>query len=537
MTTIDPDLSWMDTPAPEPAAETPADAPVDGLNPADYQPGGPVWWANRAKLEQTDAGNADRLLMDHRRNVRAIVGDRWIIWDGTRWARDDADDGEITRRGLRTIRDIARETEKAPDAFPDDRARIARYAFCLQCQKPGRITDMLKLARVNEHLRITPDELDANPDLLNVATGTINLRTGEQEPHDRDQQHTKHVRIAYDPEATAPTWHAFLDRVFQADADLIAYVQRAFGYSLTGHTGEQALFVTHGRGANGKSVLDTTRQALLGDYALKMDSATLAGSRRAGGEASSDRARLRGARMVTATETSDGMRFDAKLIRELTGGDRIVARELYKSELEFTPIFKLWLTANTLPEFDGSDYAMRRRLVVIPFDVTIPAAERVHDLDKRLHRELPGILNWALAGARDWYRYGLGTCSAVERATDRYGQDMDPVALFLDDNYHRNAHAFTPAAQILGAYNAWASRHGEPTLTAKALANALQRHGLTQHRTKTSRGWKGLAHGLRTAPVTEDDESSREFSEATHVGTPGNNRHQASPLPRNEAAA
>jgi putative DNA primase/helicase len=533
VTTTDHDTSWMDTPPAGPVVTT----TTGGVDPADYQPGGPVWWANRAKLEQTDAGNADRFLMDHRRTVRAIVGDRWIAWDGTRWARDDADDGEITRRGLRTIRDIARETDKAPDAFPDDKARIARYAFCLQCQKPGRIADMLKLARVSAHLRITADELDAHPDLLNVATGTIDLRTGDQAPHDRKQLHTKLVPIAHDRDATAPTWLAFLDRVFQNDADLIAYVQRAAGYSLTGHTGEQALFVTHGRGANGKSVFDTVRQHLLGDYAVKMDSATLAGSRRGGGEASSDRARLRGARMVTATETSDGMRFDSKLIKELTGGDRIVARELYKSELEFTPIFKLWLTANTLPEFDGSDYAMRRRLKVIPFDVTIPAAERIHDLDKRLTGELPGILNWALAGARDWYRHGLGTCPAVDTATDRYGQDMDPVALFLDEHYHRNEHAFTPAAQILAAYNRWATLHGEPPLTAKGLGNALQRHGLSLHRTKCARGWKGLAHGLRAAAVTDGDGSSREFSEASFVGTPGNKRHQASPLPQNEAAA
>lgn len=537
MTTIDnqhPDSDWaLEDPAAQPAAWL---APsVNGFDPGDYAPGGPLWWQGRAGLSETDAGNAQRLLMDHRHTVRAIVGDRWITWDTTRWARDDADDGEITRRGLDTITAIAQEADKAPDRFPDDKARIKRYAFCLQCQKPSRIADMLKLARVHNDLRITPDELDSHPDLLNVANGTIDLRTGLLHDHDRSQFHTKLAPVTYDPQATAPAWQRFLLEIFAGDTDLIAYVQRAIGYTLTGHTGEQALFVTHGHGANGKSVLDNVRQALLGDYALKMDSATLAGSRRGGGEASSDRARLRGARMVTATETSDGMRFDSKLIKELTGGDRIVARELYASEIEFTPIFKLWLTANTLPDFDGSDYAMRRRLKVIPFDVTIPAHQRIPDLDKRLTRELPGILNWALTGARDWYRDGLSTCFAVDAATDRYGQDMDPVALFLDDGYHRNPNAVTSASEILAAYTDWARRHGEPELTSKALSNALRRHGLRPVRSKTERGWKGLANGTRPTTVTVGDTSSREFPDSPFVGGPGKNRHQASPATKTEA--
>lgn len=322
------------------------------------------------------------------------------------------------------------------------------------------------------------------------------------------------------PDAPAPTWTAFLAQILPGP-ELRAYFQRLVGYVLTGHTREQIFAVLLGSGANGKSVAMRTLSRVFGDYATAAAAETFMTSRRGGGDTRSDLVRLRGARLVSTSETSDGLRFDDRLIKEVTGGEAITARALYSAEVTFTPAFSLVVSCNALPRFDGADYAMRRRLRVVPFSVQIPAHEQDPALASRLAREAEGILAWAIAGAQAWYAHGLGTCAAVESASDLSADDMDPVGAFLEERCERLPNAWTSSAEIATAYGEWAHANRQPELGAKKLGDALSRHALVSAKSGGRRGWKGLEIASADRPRTGQDGSSRKSPMRNDSESPG----------------
>ncbi len=360
-------------------------------------------------LPLTDLGNARRLAIRHGHDLQyCYPWNCWLIWDGQRWSRDDS--GEVYRRAKDTVRGIYEEAHAAGDKVD----AVAKHA--LRSQQRERIEALIRLAQSD--LAITPDAIDRLPWLLNVENGTLDLRSGELQPHRRDDFLTKLAPVAFDPTALCPTWLRFLERIFCADDSLIQFIQRAVGYALTGDTQEQCLFLLHGTGANGKTTLLEAIRALMGDYARTADFATFLAKNH--DAIRNDLAALKAARLVSASEVERGRRLNEPLVKQLTGGDRITARFLHAEFFEFAPQFKLFLAANHKPEIRGMDEGIWRRVRLIPFEVMIPTGQQDKSLGEKLLTELPGILNWLIAGCLAWQRRWLQPPDRVVAATSSY---------------------------------------------------------------------------------------------------------------------
>jgi putative DNA primase/helicase len=433
----------------------------------------------------TDLGNAERFAAHHGESVRYCYPWRkWLVRTGARWERDEA--GQIHRLAKETVRAIYREASEAEDE--DRRKALAKHAAASESET--RIRAMVELAK--SEAPVAPDKLDADPWLLNVLNGTIDLRTGELREHRREDLITKIAPVEYDPHATAPTWEAFLERVLPGE-ELRGFVQRTVGYSATGDTSEQCMFIHHGPGANGKSTFQETVTAALGDYAMRTPTETLL-VKRAGG-VPNDVARLKGARFVTASETEEGRRLAESLVKDLTGQDTISARFMWAEWFDFKPTHALHLSTNHKPEIRGTDAAIWRRIRLIPWGVTIPPAEQDRKLAEKLHEELPGILAWIVRGCLRWQREGLQAPEEVRKATKAYRAEMDVLAAFLGDCCLRGEEEEESAGELWDAWKKWAEEVGEQIGTRKRFGGRLAERGFLNHRdSKTGRKvWSGLS--------------------------------------------
>ena len=250
-------------------------------------------------------------------------------------------------------------------------------------ESEARIKAMVSLARTEPEIRVLKHEdLDRDPWLLNVANGTLNLKTGVLESHSRNDLISRLIPIDYSEAAACPRWLSFLERVTEGDDELIGFLQKAVGYSLTGLTLEQVIFMLYGVGSNGKSTLLNIILELLADYGRQTGTETLLVKR--GDQIPNGVARLAGSRFVSAVETESGRRLAEGLVKQMTGGDRMTARFLHHEFFEFQPTFKLWLAVNHKPRITGSDHAIWRRIRLIPFTLTVPESERDPDLTEKL---------------------------------------------------------------------------------------------------------------------------------------------------------
>ena len=286
----------------------------------------------------------------------------------------------------------------------------------------------------------------------------INLRTGELCSHDPNKFITKIGLAEFTEKIDCPIWNQFLNDIFDNDKELIRFIQKAIGYSLTGSTAEQCAFFCYGTGCNGKSTFLDTINHIMGDYAVNIQPETIMAKKQSGG-ANSDIARLKGARFVTSVEPNDGMRLDEGLLKQLTGGDRVTARKLYGNEFEFSPEFKLWMGTNHKPIIRGTDIGIWRRIMLIPFTAKIPDEKMDKNLKYKLRQELPAILNWAVEGCLMWYREGLKMPQSVQQATNSYQSEMDVISCFLDTCCYDCGEI--QASQLYQAYKEWAKENGE----------------------------------------------------------------------------
>jgi putative DNA primase/helicase len=422
----------------------------------------------------TDLGNAERLIANHDEELRYCdpLGG-WLFWDGSRWRRDES--GQVYRWAIETARAIY--TEASIEEEPEKRAKLAVWAT--RSESAQRLDAMVKLAR--NLAPATPDEFDADPWLLNVENGTLDLRTGELWEHNRGDMLTKLAPTKYDPEATAPTWATFLERVMP-DAETRAFLQRAVGYSLTGSVGEEVLFVTYGTGRNGKSKFLGAIQDTLGrDYAQQMPPEAIMLKKGEGGPTSA-LARLKGVRFAATVETGEGGRLDEAVVKQATGGDTITARYLFREFFEFDPTHKIWLATNHKPTVRGTDEGIWSRIKLVPFEVMIPEAERDKNLDKKLAKERAGILVWAVQGCLAWQREGLGFPSAVRRATEEYRASMDWLGQFLDDRCDVGEEREENAMVLYNTYVEWAKENGEYVRSQSKFGAALTERGFGKRR-------------------------------------------------------
>jgi putative DNA primase/helicase len=429
----------------------------------------------------TDLWNAEQLVAQYGADLRYTPGWGWLLWDGQRWDRDTL--GAVHLYAAATVRGLYK---KAAGIDGDD-ARKALIAHAVKSEGHHRMTAMVERAQHEPSIACCEGSFDRNPWLFNVANGTLDLRTGELKPHDRESLLTKIAPVRYDADAAAPAWEDFLLATFAGQTELIRFVQRAVGYSLSASCREQVMFLLHGTGSNGKSTFLQALQSVWGDYAKTAKADTLLVKPRDNGQ-TNDIAELSGARLLITSESEEGTRLNESLIKQMTGGDRIRVRELYRPFFELTPTWKVWFATNHKPVVRGSDYAIWRRLLLIPFTqrfVKDPAKAQDGDLiadlelPEKLAQEAPGILAWAVAGALAWQEEGLNPPADVIAATAEYQNEQDVIGQFITEECVAGYQIEnTQVSIIYNAYCEWARKAGEKEQSKRWLSQRLTERGL-----------------------------------------------------------
>jgi putative DNA primase/helicase len=315
-----------------------------------------------------------------------------------------------------------------------------------------------------------------------------NLKTGVARESRRVDYCTKAAAVS--PGGDCPRWREFLAEITDGDAELQSYMQRMAGYCTTGITTEHVMFFCHGTGANGKSVFINTLAGIWGDYAVTAPMETFTVSR--SDRHPTDLAMLRGARLVVAQETEKGRCWAESKIKALTGGDRISARFMRQDFFEFTPQFKLLIAGNHKPGLRGVDEAIRRRLHLIPFNVTIPPEKRNPRLFEELKTEWKGILRWAIDGSIEWQRIGLVPPRAVVDATERYLASEDSMANWIEDRCEEDPGFSATRAGLFNDWKEWAENGGEHPGAAKEFFDTLEQRGFRQFKDRGNRKFRGL---------------------------------------------
>ena len=453
------------------------------------------------RFRGTDDANADLFLHQHGNDVRYCPPwEKWLLWSGKHWRIDDRLD--IDRLAAELPRHLYKCAADATDS--DQRRRIAKLANDLE--KVNRRNTALIATR--HKVVVHHSDLDQGHFLLNVANGTVDLQTGQLRQHRRNDLITHSIDVSFDPQAACPQWLLFLDSVFSNDYELIQFVQRAIGYSLTGDVREQVLLICHGVGSNGKSVFLNILRKLLGTLAIQAAPDLLMGDLKH--RHPTEQADLFGKRAIICQETGDGQRFNEKLVKQLTGGDGIRARRMKEDFWEFDPTHKLWMATNHKPEIRGMDYAIWRRIRLIPFTVKFTddgEPRKNPDMERLLTAELPGILAWAVAGCLDWQRYGLTQPEAVKAATADYQSEMDVLAVWLNDCCIVGKRYESKAADLYRSYVSWCEEGGEHAENQRKFGMRLTERGFVRFTNNGAR-WRGigLLHASTRDDVTEPTE-------------------------------
>jgi len=359
-----------------------------------------------------------------------------------------------------------------------------------------------RLARADRRLAATTDQWDADPWLLNTPAGIVDLRSGELGPHRADAFLTKQTGVTPDPACRTPIWEKFLARIMNNDPELVGFLQRMAGYALTGVTREHALFFGWGTGGNGKGTFLGALIGCMGDYHVTAPIETFTASKN--DRHPTELAGLRGARLVTAVETEEGRRWAESKVKQLTGGDQIAARRMREDFWVFTPQFKLFVIGNHKPPLRSVDEAIRRRMHLIPFVVTISKEEKDATLGEKLRAELPGILAWAIEGCLEWQRCGLASPFAVRSATESYLEGEDTKAAWIEEQCELDATAWSGSTALFLSWKRCAAIAGEFVGSERKLSQYLEDRaevlGIRKERGPTGlRGFTGIRLKKATA--------------------------------------
>jgi putative DNA primase/helicase len=409
-----------------------------------------------ATEERSDLGNAERLArlkgerlrFDHRRA-------RWLVWGDHRWLPDS--DGAAMRMAIA----VARQQHLKSATIEDLNDQRAAVKWTLNSQSRKSLEAAMALAKNLDPIRDSGDQWDADPWLLGCPNGVLHLDTGEFRHGRPEDRITLQTGIDYNPDAECPRWLQFLDEVFGDDESLIDFVQMAVGYTLTGDTREEVLFLLHGQGSNGKTKFLGALEHVLGDYAATTPFTTLERHRDGARSTTNDLAALDGKRLVIASETGEGSRFDEQRIKALTGGDKIAARFLFKEFVEFRPAAKFWISVNHRPTVADDSYGFWRRVHLIPFNQTFEGDRRDLDLEAKLRAEAEGILAWAIRGQLAWKLAAhLTPPTIVTTATTEYRSESDLLGDFLSTRCVTGEGLQTASRDLWNAYLSWANDEG-----------------------------------------------------------------------------
>ena len=467
----------------------------------------------------TDAGNAELMARKYRGQVLYCPDvNSYLVYDGSRYVKDENSRVEWMMKC--TLKEWM--TKANQDSDEDRRKRTIQHI--LKSENQNRIKAAADSLKSEPNISVKLETFDTDIWKFNVANGTLNLKTGILLPHRSEDLLMKKSPVKFDPDAKCPNWVSFMDSITNGDKELQLFLQEALGYSLTGATKEQCIFIMHGNGANGKSTFVEIAREVLGDYGMQIPVETLLVRKHEG--ASNDVAALKGARFAAASEAEKGQSLAESKIKQLVAGnDKISARFLYGEFFEYVPQFKIFLATNWMPRISGTDQGIWRRIRLIPFAVEFldpklhPDApdNRKQDraLGDKLRAELSGILNWMIEGCLRWQQGGLSRPAVVTAATESYRDDNDPVGQFIGDCCTIKDRCNASFASIYESYYQWAEVNHERAISRKEFSQRLGAKGYARER----KGKSGEMHvvGLELVRVPGIDHSS--MAEAIKIET------------------
>lgn len=442
----------------------------------------------------SDVGNAERLVAIHGKNIKFNpLQQKWMLWSGKHWQVDESLQIErlakdIVKRVQRAGINLTTNDEEYKPVLEKYKKKIE--SFVLKSEGDQRIKAMLNQSKSQNNVMMVHTDEDIFA--LNVFNGTLDLKTGEVRSHYRNDNITKLINIEFDSSNDCPNWLSFLDRIFLGDKELIDYIQKTIGYSLTGSMTEQCFYMCYGGGANGKSTFLNTIQRILGDYADTLKGSSLMVKRNDDG-ARGDLAKLKGKRFVIASELNDGQTFDESLIKALTGGDIVPVRYLYGEEFPLIPQFKLWIGTNEKPKVKGTNLGIWRRVRLIPFHYTFKDEEKDPDFyEKFIEPELPAILNWAVEGCLKWQKEGIEIPQKVMMAVEEYQTEMDSIGRFIEECCIVGEDYIAKGSLLYNEYVKWCTENREHELTNVKFAQKLKEKGYTKTRLNSGVQYIGI---------------------------------------------
>lgn len=405
-----------------------------------------------------DMGNAERFVDLFGENVRYCYTEKkWYFYNSMRWSVDNL--GVILRMADKCVEAMKAEAKLYLQADEESGGDMAKAFEKHMKSSRSNKSKKAMLNEIEHHLPILPIQMDRYKMALNTPSGIINLKNGDVKAHNPEYYFTKITSVDCAEAADCPRWLAFLDDIFAGDKDLIRYIQKAVGYSLTGSTAEQCAFFLYGTGRNGKSTFIDVIRDVFGDYAANIQPETIMVKSSQSNAINSDIARLKGARLVTSVEPNEGVRLNEGLLKQLTGDDTVTARKLYSEEFEFKPEFKLWMATNHKPIIRGTDTGIWRRIHMIPFNVQIPEDKVDKNLTHKLKAEMAGIFKWCIDGCLMWQREGLQMPAAVLKSVREYRREMDVISAFIEDKC--TLEGTVQASMLYAAYVSWADSNNE----------------------------------------------------------------------------
>lgn len=411
--------------------------------------------------------------------------DRWNTWlrfEG-KWQKDDV------KEVLKLAKQVVLKMYEEASRIEDDELRKKLVKHALQSEKRARLEAMIELAK--PELAITPERFDKNPYLINLQNGTFDLNSFVFYEHKPEDYLSKMMNVSYNPDADCPRWKEFLNRIFCEQTEIIEFVQKALGYSLTGDTGEDCLFILYGTGSNGKSTFIKTITNIWGDYGLTTPIETFLVKNNAG--IPNDIARMAGTRLVIASETPEDRSMNEVLVKLLTGRDKITARFLRQEYFEFEPTFKIWIIGNHKPIIREQTKAIWRRIRLIPFEYVFTEEDIIPNYENILLQEKEGIFNWILEGYQKWKVEGLKPPEKIIKATEEYKSEMDIVGDFIEECCEVGKMEYScTMKELYKAYCKWCEENGIKQMSQKGFSYRLEEKGFAKQKTRVGVVWNRL---------------------------------------------
>lgn len=431
-----------------------------------------------------DTGNAERF-RDYSQGVMKYNYDskKWMAYDGKRWVADEG------MRSKQMVDEVIKEMTNEPlfevEGIPVETLQKERYRHIKETRNHNKKVNMLKEA--HHLLSIRNKDFDKDLYSFNVQNGYIDLKNNKLLPHDKEQYLSKISKTSMEDTSDCPQWEKYLNDIFEDNQELISFVKRCIGYTLSGSTKEQVMFMLNGDGSNGKSIMISILNMIFGDYARNIKPQVLMASKFNNSEsANPEIAKLDGARLVATTEPDENARFNEGLVKQLTGDDVVSARNLHENSFEFIPQFKVWMATNHKPYVIGKDVGIWRRFVIIPFNREFKKHEKDLQLLDKLKEELPGIMKWAVEGFEEWLAIGLQEPAIIDQQRDSYRAEMDTLEMFIDECAVRGETYIVKSSDLYRAYTNWASDNNEFVMTSTNFGKEMKR----KFKSKKSNGIK-----------------------------------------------